>query len=176
MDWNTTAAIKVYAVLENGKRQVYSKNISVTSRTFDITIPYNDFYRGDGQYLVTIDAGGMQDNEFFEIVGQDFAYVPVEEDLPPTIHTVVPNELYPQLMLLLLGMFAAVSVRNHLHKASRSLPLDLLAVACGIAVLAVSLVGMQSNMAAAGVVLLGAGIGAAVVKRNGSPAGVGAFE
>lgn len=45
---------------------------------------------------------------------------------------------------------------------NRSLPLDLLAV---------SLVKAQSDMAAAGIVLLGAGTGVAVVKRNGSSAG-----
>lgn len=53
----------------------------------------------------------------------------------------------------------------------QSLPLDLLAVACRIAILAVSLVRGESDMAAAGIVLLGAGTGAAVVKRNGSSAG-----
>ena len=106
----------------------------------------------------------MQDSEFFEIMGQDFAYAPEGEELPPTIHS---SELYPPLVMLLIGMFAAVSVRNHMHTAARSLPFDLLAVACGIAMLAVAFIRGESGMAAAGIVLTGAGIGASVVKRGG---------
>ena len=110
----------------------------------------------------------MQDSEFFEIMAQDFAYAPAGEELPPTI---VYGELYPPLVMLLIGMFAAVSVRNHLHTAARSLPLDLLVVACGTAVLAAAFVRGESGMAAAGIVLTGAGIGAAVVKRSDSAVG-----
>ena len=50
----------------------------------------------------------MQDSEFFHIMGQDFAYATQEEELPPTI---VSSELYPPLVMLLIGMFAALSVR-----------------------------------------------------------------
>jgi hypothetical protein len=163
VDWNTTAVVRVYKVVENGKKEVYSGDVPVTGSTFNIGVAYDEFYRGDGQYVVTVDTGGMQDSEFFEIMGQDFAYAP-----EPTI---VSGELYPPLIMLLIGMFAAVSVRNHMHTAARSLPLDLLAVACGIAVLAAAFVRGESGMAAAGIVLTGAGIGAAVVKRGGTVVG-----
>ncbi|MCG7850322.1 MAG: hypothetical protein MIO93_14275 [ANME-2 cluster archaeon] len=112
--------------------------------------------------------GGMQDSDFFEIVGEDFAYVPNGDEMPPTVLT---GELYPKLMMLLIGMFAAVSVRNHMHKITRSLPLDILAVACGIGVLATAFVRVESDMAGAGIVLAGTGIGAAVVKRSDSAVG-----
>ena len=87
-----------------------------------------------------------------------------------------PDELsdlpsYSHLMLLLLGMSAAVSVRNHLHGASRSLPLDLVLISSGIAVLAAALIRAQSDMAAAGIIIMGTGIGAAVVKRSDSSVG-----
>ena len=85
------------------------------------------------------------------------------EELPPII---VSSELYPPLVMLLIGMFAAVSVRN-LHTEARSLPLDLL-VACGIAVLTAAFIRGESGMAAVGIVLTGAGIGVALVKRGES--------
>lgn len=78
---------------------------------------------------------------------------------------IVSSELYPPLVMLLIGMFAAVSVRN-LHTEARSLPLDLLAVACGIAVLTAAFIRGESGMAAVGIVLTGAGIGVALVKRG----------
>jgi hypothetical protein len=117
---------------------------------------------------VAVEIGGIQDNEFFEIVGPDYAYAPADRKLPPTI---VSNDLYPQIIMLLLGMFAALSVRNHMHPASRSLPLDLVLIVCGSAVLAAALVGAQSDMAAVGIVLMGIGVGAAVIKRSDSPVG-----
>ncbi len=80
---------------------------------------------------------------------------------------IVSSELYPPLVMLLIGMFAAVSVRN-LHTEARSLPLDLLAVACGIAVLTAAFIRGESGMAAVGIVLTGAGIGVALVKRGES--------
>lgn len=86
------------------------------------------------------------------------------KELPPTI---VSSELYPPLVMLLIGMFAAVSVRN-LHTEARSLLLDLLAVACGIAVLTATFIRGESGMVAVGIVLTGAGIGAALVKRGES--------
>ena len=168
VDWNTTALVKVYAVAENGKREVYSQEVPVTSDTFNIAVSYDEFYQGDGQYLVAVEIGGIQDNEFFEIVGPDYAYAPADRKLPPTI---VSNDLYPQIIMLLLGMFAALSVRNHMHPASRSLPLDLVLIVCGSAVLAVALVGAQSDMAAVGIVLMGIGVGAAVIKKSDSPIG-----
>ena len=97
----------------------------------------------------------------FEIVGADFTYAPAGDEMPPTVLT---GELYPKLMMLLIGMFSVVSIRNHMHKMTRSLPLDILAVACGIAVLATAFVRGESDMAGAGIVLAGTGIGAAVGK------------
>jgi hypothetical protein len=45
----------------------------------------------------------MEDTAFFEIVGDDYAYAPGGEGLPPTI---ISSELYPQLIMLLIGLFA----------------------------------------------------------------------
>jgi len=163
VDWNMTALVIVYAIAENGKRELYSKEVPVTSRIFDISIPYAEFYQGDGQYLVVVKASGMQDNEFMEIVGQDFTYTPGRKVLPSTI---VSNDMYLHIIMLLLGMFAAVSVRNHMQQASRSLPLDLVLVVCGGAVLVAALVRVRSDMAAVGIVMLGIGAGAVMAKKG----------
>jgi hypothetical protein len=165
VDWNTTAVVKVYRVVDNGKKEIYSRDVPVTGSTFNIDLGYNEFYRGDGQYVVSVDTGGMQDSDLFEIMGEDFAYAPTGDEMPPTILT---GELYPKLMMLLIGMFASVSVRNHMHRMTRSLPLDILAVACGFAVLAAAFMRGESDMAASGIVLTGVGVGVAVVKRNDS--------
>jgi len=170
VDWNTTVAVKVYTFGRIGKRQVYSENIPFTTPTFNIAIPYKEFYHGDGQYVVTLDAGGMQDSKFLEIMGEDFTYEPQWKELPPAIFS---GEIYLPLILLLIGLIAAISVRNYLHRAARSLPLDLILIGCGVAVLATALVAaviirVQSDMAAAGVIIMGIGIGAAAVKRSNS--------
>ncbi|WP_445475517.1 hypothetical protein ACT9XH_01870 [Methanococcoides methylutens] len=168
VDWNTTAVVKVYKVVDYGKKEIYSKDIPVTGATFNIDLRYNEFYRGDGQYVVSVETGGMQDSDLFEIVGEDFAYVPTGDEMPPTILT---GELYPKLMMLLIGMVAAVSVRNHMQKMTRSLPLDVLALACGVGVLVAAFIRGGSDMVTTGIVLTGAGIGAAVVRRSDSSAG-----
>jgi hypothetical protein len=170
VDWNTTAAVKVYTFGRIGKRQVYSENIPFTAPTFNIAIPYDEFYHGDGQYVVTLDAGGMQDSKFLEIMGKDFTYEPQWKELPPMI---LSGEFYLPLILLLIGLIAAISIRNYMHRATRSLPLDLIMIGCGVAVLATALLAavlirVQSDMAAAGIIIMGIGIGAALIKRSNS--------
>jgi len=170
VDWNTTAAVKVYTFGRIGKRQVYSENIPFTTPTFNIAIPYDEFYHGDGQYVVTLDAGGMQDSKFLEITGGDFTYKPQWNELPPMIFS---GEIYLPLIMLLIGLIAAISIRNYMHWATRSLPLDLVMIGCGVAVLAAALLAavlirVQSDMAVAGVIIMGIGIGAAAVKRSNS--------
>ena len=170
VDWNTTAAVKIYTFGRIGKKQVYSNNIPFTAPTFNIAIPYDEFYHGDGQYVVTLDAGGKQDSKFLEIMGEDFTYEPQWKELPPTI---LSGEIYLPLIMLLIGLIAAISVRNYMHRATRSLPLDLVMIGCGVAVLAAALLAavlirVQSDMAVAGVIIMGVGIGAAAVKRSNS--------
>ncbi|MFV9630860.1 MAG: hypothetical protein ACNYWM_07325 [Methanosarcinales archaeon] len=173
VDWNTTAAVKVYTFGRINKRQVYSENIPFTAPTFNIAIPYDEFYHGDGQYVVTLDAGGKQDSKFLVITGGDFTYEPQWKELPPTIFS---GEIYLPLIMLLIGLIAAISVRNYMHRATRSLPLDLIMIGCGVAVLAAALLAavlirVQSDMAAAGVIIMGIGIGAAIIKRSDSSTG-----
>jgi hypothetical protein len=170
VDWNTTAAVKIYTFGRIGKRQVYSENIPFTAPTFNIAIPYDEFYHGDGQYVVTLDAGGKQDSKFLEIMGEDFTYEPQWKELPPTIFS---GEIYLPLIMLLIGLIAAISIRNYMHRATRSLPLDLIVIGCGVAVLAAALLAavlirVQSDMAVAGVIIMGIGIGAAAIKRSNS--------
>ncbi|MEL4304531.1 hypothetical protein [Methanococcoides sp. LMO-2] len=168
VDWDTTAIVKVYSVVDYGKKEIYSKDVTVTGSTFNVDLGYNEFYRGDGQYVVSVDIGGMQDSDLFEIVGEDFDYTPTGDGLPPTILT---GELYPKLMMLLIGMVAAVSVRNHMQKVTKSLPIDLLAIVCGIALLVVAFIRGGSDMVTLGIVLTGAGIGANIVSRSDSSVG-----
>ena len=135
-----------------------------------IYVQFDEFYHGDGQYVVTLDAGGMQDTKFLVIMGKDFTYEPQWKELPPTIFS---GEIYLPLIMLLIGLIAAISVRNYMHRATRSLPLDLIMIGCGVAVLAAALLSavfirVQSDMAVAGVIIMGIGIGAAAVKRSNS--------
>lgn len=155
VDWNTNADIRVYKLVGVGKVETYSMRMLATGRSFDVNIPYSDFYRDDGQYLVTIEAGGMKSTEYFEIIGEDGVYVPSENKIIPTIGS---NELYAQLMVLLIGMFAVVSVRNHVHQSHSSIPVNLLLVGCGIAVLVSSFISMNSGMVVIGAILLGMGL------------------
>jgi len=155
VDWNTTASIEVFRVLENGKELVYHKEISVKSKSFGIAIPYNEFYSEDGRYLVSIKVGEMKNDRFFEIKGPDGVYNPVKaEKLPPTV---VSNSLYPQLMLLLIGMVAALSVRNHIRPGSWSLPIDYVAIGCGVAIFSVGMLQHQAEIITKGMLLAGIG-------------------
>ena len=73
--------------------------------------------------------------------------------------------------MLLIGLFAGITVRKHLNPVAHSLPFDLLTIVCGLAVLITALISSQSDMAAAGVIIIGVGIGAAVVKKTDSAVG-----
>lgn len=155
VDWNTNVDLRVYKLVGVGKVETHSMGLLATGKSFDVAIPYSDFYRDDGQYLVTVEAGGMKSTEYFEIIGEDGVYVPSENRIIPTIGS---NELYVQLMVLLIGMFAVVSVRNHVHQKHNSIPLNLLSVGCGIVVLVSSFISMNSGMVVIGAILLGIGL------------------
>ncbi|MDW7731691.1 MAG: hypothetical protein SCH66_04585 [Methanolobus sp.] len=155
VDWNTDVSIRVYKLVGVGKVETYSMRMLATGKSFDVNIPYSDFYRDDGQYLVTVEVGGMKSTEYFEIIGEDGVYVPSENRIIPTIGS---NELYVQLMVLLIGMFAVVSVRNHVHQKHNSIPLNLLSAGCGIVVLVSSFISMNSGMVVIGAMLLGIGL------------------
>lgn len=154
VEWNTTARVEVFRVLENGKELVYSREVHDKSRAFDIAISYDDFYRDDGRYLATIEIGKMKSERFFEIKGPDGVYKPSERAVVPP--TVVSNALYPQLMLLLIGMVAALSMRNHMHPR-RSLPLDYVAVGCGAALFAAGMLQGRNEIISKGMILTGIG-------------------
>jgi hypothetical protein len=155
VDWNTNADIRVYKLVGVGKVETHSIRMLATGKSFDVNIPYNDFYRDDGQYLVTTEVGGMKSTDYFEIIGDDGVYSPSENKIIPTIGS---SELYAQLMVLLIGMFAVVSVRNHVHQSHSSIPVNLLLVSCGMAVLVSSFITMNSGMVVIGAILLGLGL------------------
>ena len=147
--------IEVFRVLENGKQRVYSKEIPVKSKSFGISIPYAEFYTDDGRYLVSVDAGGMANDKFFEIKGPDGEYKPVKGEMIP--QTIVSNALYPQLMMLLIGMIAALSVRNYMHPRKWSLPLDYVVVSCGVFVFAAGMSQGQTEIIIRGMIIAGVG-------------------
>ena len=155
VDWNTNASIEIFRVLENGKERVYSKEMPVKSKSFEIAIPYEEFYKDDGRYLVMIKAGEMKSDKFFEIMGPDGEYKPSKgEVIPPTV---VSNALYPQLMLLLIGMVAALTVRNHMFPRNWSLPLDLIAVGCGVVLFIAGVLQNMTEIITKGMMLAGIG-------------------
>lgn len=156
VDWNTTANVEVFRVLENGKIRVYSKEMPVKSKTLDIGLSYGEFYKEDGRYLVTVTVGEMQNDKFFEIKGPDGEYTPAGgEVIPPTM---VSDSQYPQIMMLLIGMVAALSVRNHMHPRSWSLPLDYVAFACGAALFCTGLWQGNTDITIKGMLTAGVGI------------------
>ena len=156
VDWNTTANIEVFRVLENGKIRVYSKEMPVKSKTLDIGLSYGEFYQEDGRYLVTVTIGEMQNDKFFEIKGPDGEYAPTSgEVIPPTV---VSDSLYPQIMMLLIGMVAALSVRNHMHPRSWSLSLDYVIVVCGAVLFGTGLWQGNTDITTKGMLTAGVGI------------------
>ncbi|MFZ3169541.1 MAG: hypothetical protein WA130_18160 [Candidatus Methanoperedens sp.] len=153
--WDTNAGIEIFRVLENGKERVYSKELPVKSKSFEIAIPYEEFYKDDGRYLVMIKAGEMKSDKFFEIKGPDGQYNPSKgEIIPPTV---VSNALYPQLMLLLIGMVAALTVRNHMFPRNWSLPLDLILVGCGAILFIAGVLQYMTEIITKGMMLAGIG-------------------
>jgi len=164
VDWNTTARVEVFRVLENGKERVYQGEVPVKGKTFTLGIPYNGFYRGDGRYLVTLQVGEMENDRFFEVKGPDGEYRPLEGEVVPP--TVASDSVYPQLMLLLLGMVAALSVRNHLRPGSWSLPLDFVAAGCGSVIFAAGLALGQTEMVTRGMLLAGAGFMLVIAREH----------
>ena len=166
VDWNTTANLEVFRVLENGKQRVYTKQIPVMSKTFDVSIPYSEFYQDDGRYLVTLQAGEMVSDKFFEIKGPDGEYRPAKSEIiPPTI---ISNSSYPQLMLLLIGMVAALSVRNHMRPRNWSLPIDLVAVGCGAALFASGMWQKDTEITSKGMIMAGVGFGLLLAREHDS--------
>lgn len=153
--WDTNASIEIFRVLENGKERVYSKDLPFKSKSFEIAIPYEEFYTDDGRYLVMIKAGEMISDKFFEIKGPDGQYNPSKGEVIP--QTVVSNALYPQLMLLLIGMVAALTVRNHMFPRNRSLPLDLIAVGCGAILFIAGILQNMTEIITKGMMLAGIG-------------------
>jgi len=169
VEWNTTAKVEVFRVLENGKEAVYSRDVPVNSRMFYIGIPYNDFYKDSGRYLVTMQAGDMRSDRFFEIAGPSGVYSPSErEAVPPTV---VSNTLYPQLMLLLIGMVAALSVRNHMRPGNRSLPLDYVVAGCGAALFAAGMLQNMTEIITKGMLLAGIGFVLLLAREHDSRIG-----
>ncbi len=166
VDWNSTAKIEVFRVLENGKEVVYSKEAPFNSRVFYIDISYNDFYTDSGRYLVTMQAGGMRSDRFFEITGPGGEYKPqARVAIPPTV---ISNSLYPQLMLLLIGMVAALSVRNHMHPRNWSLPLDYVALGCGASLFAAGMLQSRTEIRTTGMILAGIGFVLLLARENDS--------
>jgi len=106
----------------------------------------------------------MKNNRFFEIKGPDGEYRPREGEVVPP--TVASDSMYSQLMLLLLGMVAALSVRNHLRPGSWSLPLDFVAAGCGTAIFAVGVLEHQTEMVTRGMLLAGAGFMLVIAREH----------
>jgi len=156
--------IEVFRVLENGKQRVYYKEIPVKSKSFGIGIPYAEFYTDDGRYLVSVDAGGMANDKFFEIKGPDGEYKPVKGEMIP--QTIVSNALYPQLMMLLIGMVAALSVRNYMHPRNWSLPIDYVVVGCGVFVFAAGIIQGKTEIIIRGMIIAGVGFMILMAKEH----------
>src|SRR3990170_4748539 len=98
----------------------------------------------------------MKTDRFFEMKGHGGVYQPASKVITPTV---VSNYLYPQLMMLLIGMVAGMSVRNHMHPRSWSLPLDLIAVCSGAALFAGGYLQHNTELTSKGMILAGAGFG-----------------
>ena len=71
--------------------------------------------------------------------------------------TIVSNALYPQLMMLLIGMIAALSVRNYMHPRKWSLPLDYVVVSCGVFVFAAGMSQGKTEIIIRGMIIAGVG-------------------
>jgi len=101
----------------------------------------------------------------------DEAIIPYDlsDSKPPTF---ISDGLYPQLILLLIGLFATLSMRNYRDQKTHSLPLNTLAFGCGVLALFIAGVSREVNIVVASIILIGIGITLTEIKQRNSDAAV----
>ncbi|MHC1584086.1 MAG: hypothetical protein ACXQTM_05600 [Methanosarcinales archaeon] len=162
VDWDLPVSVDVYLILEKGKKPVYSEEVVARGRSTDFFIPYERFYQGDGRYVVVARAGGVEDNEYLELVGVDFEYDPSEESLPPTIDG---EGLQTQLLLLFMALVAVLTIRNQFYRNIMPLRLDLAFMGGGTAVTVLAVLLSMNDSTIKGIILLSAGIFLFILRR-----------
>ena len=85
--WKDEAQVSIRILDPLGSRTFFERSYSVSGTEKNIEIPYEDFYQGDEQYLVTVKFRESENSVVTKIVGEDGNYNP-------------PNNSYLLLLLL----------------------------------------------------------------------------
>lgn len=152
--WDTNMTVEIFRIVENGRERTYFQNISVTeNNNFNIYVPYKDFYQYDGRYLVSLTLGNMKSERLFEIKGSDGIYSPTDK----SEIILVTDILYSQLILLLIGMVAALSIRNYKNQKS-DITLDSVITGCGSIILIAGIYHGWISVTVYGIFMTGIGL------------------
>lgn len=95
--WKDNAQISIRIMEPLGSRTFYDKSHSISGTGKTIEIPYEEFYQGDEQYLITVKFREAENSVVAKIAGEDGIYNP-------------PNKSY--LLLLLLVPVTTYAVRR----------------------------------------------------------------
>ncbi len=154
VEWNTNITIQIFRIVQNGRERTYFKNISVMeNRDHDIYVPYSDFYQNDGQYLVSVTLGNMKNERLFKIKGPDGIYNPAERSEIIMVIDIINS----QLILLLIGMVAAFSIRNH-KKEKSNITIDTVIAGCGSIIFIAGIWHGWINVTVTGIFMAGLGL------------------
>ncbi|AFV24724.1 Carbohydrate binding domain protein [Methanolobus psychrophilus R15] len=95
--WKDNAQVSIRIMEPLGPRTFYDKSHSISGAGKTIEIPYEEFYQGDEQYLITVKFREAENSVVAKIAGEDGIYNP-------------PNKSY--LLLLLLVPVTTYAVRR----------------------------------------------------------------
>lgn len=164
LEWNTNITMQIYRIVQNGRERTYFKNISVMkNKDYNIYVPYTDFYLYDGQYLVSITLGNMKNERLFEVKGPDGIYNPTDK----SEIILVSDMINSQLILLLIGMIAALSIRNYKNQKS-NVTIDTVITICGFIVFIAGIFHGWINMTVYGIFMTGLGLMLYFSRNNGA--------
>lgn len=160
--WDTNITMQIYRIVQNGRERTYFKNISVMkNKDYNIYVPYTDFYLYDGQYLVSITLGNMKNERLFKIKGPDGIYNPAERSEIILVSDIINS----QIILLLIGMIAAFSIRNYKNQKS-NIMLDIVIAGCGSIVFIAGIFHGWINVTVYGIFMTGIGLMLNLSRKN----------
>lgn len=162
VQWDTNITMQIYRIVQNGRERTYFENIPVKiNKDYNIYVPYTDFYLYDGQYLVSITLGNMKNERLFNIKGPDGIYDPVERSEILLVSDIINS----QLILLLIGMVAAFSIRNYQNQKS-NIAIDTVIAGCGLIIFIAGIFHGWINVTLYGILMSGIGLMVNLSRKN----------
>ena len=160
--WDTNITMQIFRIVQNGRERTYFKNISVMeNKDYNIYVPYTDFYLYDGQYLISITLGNMKNERLFKIKGPDGIYDPAERSEIIMVNDIINS----QLILLLIGMVAAFSIRNY-KKQKSNITIDIVIAGCGSIIFIAGIFHGWIYLTVYGIFMSGIGLMLKISRKN----------